>query len=1154
MKKEFAVISVAGMYRTGKSYLLNQMLLNRSKGFSVGPTVNPCTKGLWMWGKPIMGLDSQGSSKIPILLIDTEGFGAFDEDQNHDIKIFTLAVLLSSFFIYNSMGSIDENAIQSLSFVINLSKNIQLKGKYENDPEELSALFPSFLWLVRDFSLQLVDDDGDTITPKEYLEKVLDTSKSTYDIDDKANIRKLIKSYFKDRDCHTMVRPITDESKLQDLASITTDKLRPDFVEGIIQLRKKIASKIKPKMLQKKALTGDMFISMIKSYIDAINNGAVPNIENTWSSMCKVECEKAFELADKIYDDHLRENLKDIGTVNSTEFIMEVHRVAKENALDHFKKKALGENNEDFIKKLKNNFKEKVKYYENQANEANKNEMYKKLKQFYSYFENKIYNPKSADDEVTIQKVEEELKRMEYKINERFGDFSLKNEIFIEFKANVFVLIGSYLKQNNELLVQQSSNEKEEMQRKFNLELEEIRNSNMKEAMKKNSVIEKLRSDLLEQKENYSNLSHQLASVQKDLDIMQKSNTDKHLRQKDENDRKLGELQKTLILQDEKVRDADRKIMQVENEKSKEIALLEQKNQHLTKLLEESKKTGADSGSELKNQIKEATNALKESSLKYEAKIKQLTQSIDQYKEQLVDHEANYKKCETILESEREKNSDLEKKIKFDKDESDLKIENLKKKLDQERAKMQEEFQLKEKDIIFNLNKLKITLEENDIKYKSNEEDLRNQLAAMKRENSMLLQNNGFLEDKCKDLQHQLEEQKKNHDEIVARLESKTFSMIGNDEFNNKLEEIKSIYEKDKQQNEETFDNYKKTLQKQLEQLNETKNELDIRKSAEIDEKSNKIIDLQGQIEKLTREVKNLTNEKKTLSDQLHDVYDEMNEKEKEHHKNHEKNLEDKDLNWQKERDELHQKSEDTIKKLKMIYETEKIRLEEKLKEEKNKSDKKLKQNTNDYEEKIREIQEEAANEYAALEEEYKILEQNNNNYISQAENEINLLTHKVETLEKNNKDLKDQMTQAQIAAKQANDLINEKYEKERKEMHEKLEIITSEFNTKEKEILLLKSDKERLEGTLKDKEEYISQLRKELEEDKKELNAKLEEYNRKYHEGHDKFLTEKMEFTKEVAILKQQIEFSKKRCDELKEQVETNQVRYDEKLCIFLI
>lgn len=32
------------MYRTGKSYLLNRMLLNQSRGFDVGPTINACTK------------------------------------------------------------------------------------------------------------------------------------------------------------------------------------------------------------------------------------------------------------------------------------------------------------------------------------------------------------------------------------------------------------------------------------------------------------------------------------------------------------------------------------------------------------------------------------------------------------------------------------------------------------------------------------------------------------------------------------------------------------------------------------------------------------------------------------------------------------------------------------------------------------------------------------------------------------------------------------------------------------------------------------------------------------------------------------------------------------------------------------------------------
>lgn len=146
------------------------MLLNRQKGFSVGPTVNPCTKGLWIWSKPIYGTGEDGK-RLPLLLIDTEGFGAFDEDQNHDIRIFTLAILLCSYFVYNSLGSIDENAIQSLSFVINLSKHIQMKntqnGNFnDTDPEDLANLFPSFLWILRDFSLQLVDENEEQITPK----------------------------------------------------------------------------------------------------------------------------------------------------------------------------------------------------------------------------------------------------------------------------------------------------------------------------------------------------------------------------------------------------------------------------------------------------------------------------------------------------------------------------------------------------------------------------------------------------------------------------------------------------------------------------------------------------------------------------------------------------------------------------------------------------------------------------------------------------------------------------------------------------------------------------------------------------------------------------------------------------------------------------
>ncbi len=110
------------------------------------------------------------------MVIDSEGIGALDEDTNHDTKIFSLALLLSSQFIYNSVGSIDENALESLSLIIHLTKNIQIKANQRNsevDTADYSKYFPSFLWVLRDFTLQLVDDDGETITSREYLDKAL---------------------------------------------------------------------------------------------------------------------------------------------------------------------------------------------------------------------------------------------------------------------------------------------------------------------------------------------------------------------------------------------------------------------------------------------------------------------------------------------------------------------------------------------------------------------------------------------------------------------------------------------------------------------------------------------------------------------------------------------------------------------------------------------------------------------------------------------------------------------------------------------------------------------------------------------------------------------------------------------------------------------
>lgn len=83
MPAPIGVVSVAGLYRTGKSYLLNRVILDRSDGFGVGPTVNAHTKGIWVWNRYICGQSPEGE-KINVLVVDSEGIGNWDESNNHD--------------------------------------------------------------------------------------------------------------------------------------------------------------------------------------------------------------------------------------------------------------------------------------------------------------------------------------------------------------------------------------------------------------------------------------------------------------------------------------------------------------------------------------------------------------------------------------------------------------------------------------------------------------------------------------------------------------------------------------------------------------------------------------------------------------------------------------------------------------------------------------------------------------------------------------------------------------------------------------------------------------------------------------------------------------------------------------------------------------
>jgi len=303
-------LCVCGKYRTGKSYLLNKILLNTTKGFAVGSTINACTKGLWLWKRPFKYI-TEDKEEFVVIVIDTEGLGAIDEDENHDTKIVLLGLLLSSLMIYNSVGSIDENALNSLSLVVNISKTLQASNASDKaDEDEFAKNFPSFFWVLRDFSLQLKDPQGNSITSKQYLENALSLQKGGSEtIENKNKVRRLLKHFFSDRDCATLVRPTENESDLQNLIQMPDNKLRKEFVDQVAILRTKIRKKLKPKVVNGKKVNGPMLADLCAAYTEAVNKGKVPSIDDAWSNMCKTQCEEALNEAHNIFEQGIKEKI-----------------------------------------------------------------------------------------------------------------------------------------------------------------------------------------------------------------------------------------------------------------------------------------------------------------------------------------------------------------------------------------------------------------------------------------------------------------------------------------------------------------------------------------------------------------------------------------------------------------------------------------------------------------------------------------------------------------------------------------------------------------------------------------------------------------------------------------------------------------------------
>ena len=455
--EDLIIVSIVGKARTGKSYLMNLLLNNNNSslppsGFQISSRLSSCTKGIWLWNTPRTSPQSQNTK---IIFIDSEGTNSTDlSTKTYDSKIFALIVLISSLFIYNTHGNIDERSIGDLALAAHLSNTVATN--VIEDDLMINKLAPKFIWVLRDFVLDKIDPEtGKEITSNEYLELCLRNKllgKNGVGMENNL-IRENIIKYFKERECITLPRPVDLEEDLYKLDEIPFEQLKPNFRSEFLKLKTKVYEEARIKRIGNKKINGPILVGLLTQFIKSLNSKIIPNINTAIENIIINEIEKSYEKNRKLWKKNYikintdnMHNIRDI--YNIKYFIMnEYSSVLNENKEIKYTKKFMeiyDDNKNKLEKEIQNDIIELI----NNKNNKIKNII---MKDVINKYENIDIYSNANFDKLNLEKKEKNLilKLLENNFNIFIQD--LKNNSIINNNNNdiIFDIIIKQDKKNS---------------------------------------------------------------------------------------------------------------------------------------------------------------------------------------------------------------------------------------------------------------------------------------------------------------------------------------------------------------------------------------------------------------------------------------------------------------------------------------------------------------------------------------------------------------------------------------------------------------------------------------------------------------------------------------------------------------------------------
>ncbi|KAM4024681.1 guanylate-binding protein 3-like [Anomaloglossus baeobatrachus] len=532
------VVAIVGLYRTGKSYLMNK-LAGSQKGFDLGSTVQAQTKGIWMRCLPHPTKEGH-----TLVLLDTEGLGDVEKgDKINDLRIFCLAVLLSSALVYNSKGVIEEDAIEKLHYVGEMAELIKVKSKDNDDDEaDYSRHFPIFVWAVRDVTLKL-EFNGSPITEDDYLENALTLKKAENTLENVERIEKhnkyrdCIRMYFKSRKCFMFDLPTGDKEVLQNMDEVSEEQLSPAFMAKTNTFCDYIYKNAGVKYMDDvHKVTGSTLANLATKYTEAISSSNAACMEDVVASISVAENTAAVREGTQHYEDTMKAKVN--FPTETQDQIRQLSEECEKEARSIFMKRSFKDKDQQFLKQYLEIVEEKEKEFFKRNDKASRTECEKLIETLSKDLKDSLEQGSYAILG-GYKKFNEEMERIAEKYKNEPGKGTKADDVLKEFKDRQN-LIGVSIRMNDEALSDQQKKAEEEKMNKEKEELErKIEESQRLEENKKMEHQRKLleenfREVIEKEKQQRLLLQEQLQTIIKDKererDMYRKQGYEEHAR------------------------------------------------------------------------------------------------------------------------------------------------------------------------------------------------------------------------------------------------------------------------------------------------------------------------------------------------------------------------------------------------------------------------------------------------------------------------------------------------------------------------------------------------------------------------------------------------------------------------------------------------